>query len=70
MARPVPTIDTAASHTGAWNASRKNGGAMPKLTTVATSSGKAGRRRIASRLPPTSPTAWAVTITDHAIAPP
>ena len=66
----MPSIEMAVSQTGAWIASRKNGGRKANVISVANSSGKAGRSRIASRLPPTRPIACAVTSTDHASAPP
>ncbi len=70
METPRASIDAATSHTGAWKARRKNGGTKPKVTMVAASRGKAGRSRIAMRLPVMSPMACAVMITDHARAPP
>jgi hypothetical protein len=68
--RPLMNIDAATSQAGAPDASRKNGGRKPKVAVAATRSGKRGRSRIATRLPVTSPTAFAVRIAAQAGAPP
>jgi hypothetical protein len=67
---PLINIAIATSHTGACTASKKNGGRNPNVAMVATRSGCAGRSRMATKLPNTSPMALAVTTTDQPSAPP